>query len=1012
VQRADRPLPVKGTKQRALLALLLLDANNVVSVERLVDGLWDDPPDTALTALHGHVSQLRKLLEPERPPGDPPRVVVTSPPGYILEVDDGALDLEAFLALTARGRRALESGDARVAGNALRQGLELWRGAALADAGTTSVVVAERRRLEELRLAALEDRIDADLALGRHRAVVPELESLVREHPLRERLTGQLILALYRSGRQTDALATYRTARGTLVAQAGVEPSSELRTLERAVLRQDPSLDPPAPDAGAPQERSAPTPATAHGSRRRSLVAAAVGTGSVLAAVAAWLALSLLGSAGSGQVPANSVALVDGRHGDVVRHAPVGTHPTSIATDANRVWVLNADDQTITRLDRNTGMTRTFAIGRTPTELAAGGGSVWVAIDRGTRLARIDPDTGSIDQEIALASAGVPGGGGTTSAGATIAFGRGTVWAVAPDGRVIRIDARTGRTLGVLDVGATNVTVDGGQVWVVTRGKRVLLIDPRGGSVRRAIQVPATGLTAATKGAGSLWVSDPLDGVVWRIDDAHGRLVMRTVPVAFGAAGIDFGAQRVWTVNPVDSAVLAIDPATNRVVSTVATGNPPQNLVADGDDLWVTVGGTAVGTPEWAVPQPPCGNVVYPGAGSPDRLIVVDAPLGGGSRTNALSLIEGVDAMLQQRGFRAGRFTVGYQFCDDATAQAAGWEVEKCASNARAYADTARVIGVIGAYNSGCSSIEIPIVARGALAMISASNSDPGLTTRSPRSPRAELQRLYPSGSRNYLRVYTPDDVQAAAAAEFVRRLRARKVAVVEEQMDETYAGEVADAFARAARHLGLDVVGTRRWQPGATDGSTATAVAATRPDAVVLAASPTPEVGTLLRRLRAALPPGVPIVAPESFSRVAVTRTAAGDAADGLYVTVSGTPVDRLGARGRQLAERLRRSRPGGSPASVFWGLYGAQAGEVLLDAIARSDGSRASVAARLGETTLGDGIAGPVRFRADGDLVRAPVTILRIGGPGAGTDGHGADFADGASVVALLRPSAALVR
>ena len=1007
------PLPVGGTKQRALLALLLLDANTVVSVERLVDGLWDDdPPETALTALHGHVSQLRKLLEPNRPPGDPPTVVVTSPPGYILKVDDGALDLEAFLVLTARGRSALESGAARAAGDALREGLELWRGAALADAGTTSVVAAERSRLEELRLAALEDRIDADLALGRHRAVVPELESLVRVHPLRERLTGQLILALYRSGRQTDALATYRAARGTLVEEAGVEPSSELRALERAVLRQDPALDLPASDAGAPQERSASAPAPPPRRRRRSLGAGAVAAGTVLAAAAAWLVASLVGGAASGAVPANSVALVDGQRGHVVRHAPVGTHPTSIATDANRVWVLNADDQTITRLDRETGMTRTFAIGRTPTELAAGGGSVWVTIDRGTRLARIDPDTGSIDQEIPLASAGVPGGGGTTSAGTTIAIDRETVWAVGPDGRVIRVDARTGHSLGVLDVGATNVAVGGGQVWVVTRGNRVLLIDPRGGSVRRSIRVPATGLTAATTGAGSLWVSDPLDGVVWRIDDARGRLVMRTVPVAFGAAGIAFGAQRVWTVNPVDSALLAIDPATNRVVSTVATGNPPQNLVTDGDDVWVTVGGTAAGTPDWAVPQPPCGSVVYRGAGSPDRLIVVDAPLRGGSRTNALSLIEGVDAMLQQRGFRAGRLTVGYQFCDDATAQAAGWEVEKCASNARAYADTARVIGVIGAYDSGCSSVEIPIAAQGGLAMVSASNSDPGLTTRSSRSPRAELERLYPSGSRNYLRVYTPDDVQAAAGAEFVRRLRARRVTVVEEQMDATYAGDVADAFDRAARRLGLEVVGTRQWQPGTTDGSTAAAVAANHPDAVMLAAFPTPEAGTLLRRLRALLPAGVPIVTPESFSRVAVTRTAAGDAADGVYVTVSGTPVDRFGARGQRLADKLRRSRPGGAPASVFWGLYGAQAGEVLLDAIVRSDGSRTSVAVRLGETMLGDGIAGPVRFRPDGDLVAAPVTILRIGGQGAGMDGRGADFADGASVVAVLRPSAALVR
>lgn len=221
---------------------------------------------------------------------------------------------------------------------------------------------------------------------------------------------------------------------------------------------------------------------------------------------------------------------------------------------------------------------------------------------------------------------------------------------------------------------------------------------------------------------------------------------MRTVPVTFGATGIAFGARRVWVANPVDAKLLAIDPATNRVISTVATGNPPLNLVVEGNDVWVTVGGTAAGTPGWQGPAS-MRERGLPRSGSRDRLIVVDAPLRGGSWTNALSLIEGVDAMLRAHGFRAGRFTVGYQFCDDATAQAAGWEVEKCAPNARAYANTARVIGVIGAYNSGCSSIEIPIAGQGALAMVSASNSATELTTRSSRSPRAELERLYPSGS-------------------------------------------------------------------------------------------------------------------------------------------------------------------------------------------------------------------------------------------------------------------------
>jgi DNA-binding SARP family transcriptional activator/ABC-type branched-subunit amino acid transport system substrate-binding protein/outer membrane protein assembly factor BamB len=984
----------------------------VVSVERLIDGLWgDDPPETAVTALHVHVSQLRKLLEPDRLSGEPPTVVVTTPPGYALEVEDCALDLEEFLGLTKRARDALGHGDPRTASDALREGLALWRGTPLADAGTSSILVGERGRLEELRFAALEDRIDADLALGLHRELVPELEALVRQHPLRERPTGQLILALYRSGRQTDALAAYRAARRALVAEAGVEPSSALRELEGAVLRQDPSLDLPVPERQSADERLASRAGTRALRRRGPLVAATVAAALVAVAIAAATS-SLFGGDGPRQVPPNSLALVAGRDPHVQRSAPVGAHPTSIAADTNRIWVLNADDQTITRFDRRSGTTRTFAIGRTPTDLVAGDGPVWVTVDRGTRLARVDPETGSIDREVVLSPAPTPEGGATTSAGTTIALGGGTIWAVAPDGRLVHVDARTGRKLGELDVDATNVTVDGDRVWVVARGNRVRLLGARTASVRRGIHVPATGLTAATAGAGSLWVSDPLDGVIWRIDDHGERLVMRTVPVAFGVAGIAYGNHRIWAANAEDSTLLAIDPEMNAVVSTVATGNPPQNLTVDGDAVWVTVGGTPSASPRWAVAQPPCGNVVYPGHGSPDRLIAVDVPLRGASRANALSLVQGVDTMLREHGFRAGRFTVGYQFCDDATAQAAGWEVEKCASNARAYADTARVIGVIGAYNSGCSSIEIPVAGQGGLAMLSASNSAPELTIRSPRSPRSELERLYPAGSRTYTRVYTPDDLQAAAAAELVRRSGARRVAVVEERMDGTYAGEVADAFVHAARRLALTVVARPRWQPGTNDRSIAAAVAATRPGAVMLAASPTPDTGSLLRRLREVLPAGVPILAPESFSRVSATRRVAGEAADGLLVTVSGIPVDRLGTRGKRFAAELRRARPGGVPTDVFWGLYGAQASEVLLDAIARSDGRRSSVVAGLRSTRLPAGVAGPVRFRADGDLVGAPVTVLRIGERGPGMDSRSDDFADGATVVAVIRPNAALVR
>jgi DNA-binding SARP family transcriptional activator len=231
-----RSLPLGGAKQRALLALLLLHANEVVSTDRLLDDLWgDEPPGSGATALRVRVSQLRKALDP----GD---VLVTRAPGYMLRVGPDQLDLFRFERLVGEADGAEPS----LAGAALREALQLWRGPALADVAYEPFAQAPIRRLEELRLVALERRIDSDLALGRQLEAAGELEALVAEHPLRERLQGQLMLALYRAGRQAEALAAYRTARSALVDALGIEPSRTLQELELAMLRHDPALDPTA----------------------------------------------------------------------------------------------------------------------------------------------------------------------------------------------------------------------------------------------------------------------------------------------------------------------------------------------------------------------------------------------------------------------------------------------------------------------------------------------------------------------------------------------------------------------------------------------------------------------------------------------------------------------------------------------------------------------------------------------------------------------------------------------
>lgn len=240
----DRQLSVRGSKQRSLLAVLLLHANEVLSTDRLIDLIWgDDPPDAGATALRVRVSQLRKAL------GAAGSAIVTQAPGYALRLEDEQLDLRRFERLVAHAADA----PPEAAAEQLRHALGLWRGAPLAEFSYDDFAQAAIARLEELRIGVIEMRIDADLVLGRHRDAIPELEALVGEHPLREGPTRQLMLALYRSGRQADSLAVYRVCRARLVDELGIEPTPALQALERAILQQEPSLD---LEPVAPPERS------------------------------------------------------------------------------------------------------------------------------------------------------------------------------------------------------------------------------------------------------------------------------------------------------------------------------------------------------------------------------------------------------------------------------------------------------------------------------------------------------------------------------------------------------------------------------------------------------------------------------------------------------------------------------------------------------------------------------------------------------------------------------------
>ena len=270
---AGRELDLGGPKQRATLALLVLQPNTLVPANRLIDGLWGErPPASAANLVQGYVSGLRKTLGRT--------AIETRGVGYILHVDKGALDLQEFELLANEGGRHLESGRFDEASRALGGALALWRGAAFADLADESVLDIAITRLEELRVLALERRIEADLARGRHNDVVAEIEFLIAEHPLRERSRGLLMMALYRSGRQAEALDAYRAARATLVDELGIEPGEWLGELHAAILRQDASLTPPH------------TPDVRHTATRRAILVAVLAPAltETLASIAAPLA--------------------------------------------------------------------------------------------------------------------------------------------------------------------------------------------------------------------------------------------------------------------------------------------------------------------------------------------------------------------------------------------------------------------------------------------------------------------------------------------------------------------------------------------------------------------------------------------------------------------------------------------------------------------------------------------------------------------------------------------------
>ena len=621
VVQADRPVALGGGKQRALLALLLLHANEVVPSERLIDELWGDaPPATAAKSVQVYVSQLRKALRDGHDANGRDGPLLTRSGGYVLELGAGELDLHRFEGAVEEGRRALDGAAPERAAARLRDGLSLWRGEPLQDFSYEPFAQAEIGRLEDLRLVALEARIDADLACGRHAELVGELEMLVADHPLHERLRAQLMLALYRCGRQADALEAYRDARRRLVDELGLEPSPTLQHLERAILDQDDALAAPAPAARSPAEprspRHAPPPASAparppppgpiHERLQRHRVALiAIGAAVLTGALAVAAAQLLSGGDTSGEprivtpLRFNALAGVD-RDDDAIRAAvPVPGRLGRLAAGAGTVWVASDDSRTVSAVDpRTRRVTRTIPAGVFPSDLAAGRDAVWVVDGRRRLLVRIQPAYGRVTGRVRLPGSPrdrAPQSDRFEFDPTSVAVGTGAVWVTDGSARVLRVDPATlARTAAIRTPGAAaGVAAEAGAVWAIASPATVLRIDERTNRITDRIRlVNRSGPDvpypiAVAVGGGFVWVLAGNTATVTKIDPRTAGVVGTTrIGVDRGPSALAAGADATWVANA-DGSLSRIDAATGEMRS-IPVGRGLRDVGLERDAVWVT----------------------------------------------------------------------------------------------------------------------------------------------------------------------------------------------------------------------------------------------------------------------------------------------------------------------------------------------------------------------------------------------------------------------------------------
>jgi len=613
-------------KERLVLGVLLLHANELVSRERLIDELWGEaPPPTARKAVNVYLSKLRKTLSVAGTDH-----ITTASGGYRLNVEPERLDASRMRALVAEAQELVAKGEPERAAERFHEALALWRGPTLAGLQLESRGRDEVAQLDELRLTALMDRIDCDLALARHEQALGELGVLVREHPLRERLRAQQMLALYRAGRQADALEAYAEARRTLVDDLGIEPSEALQRLQQAILRHDPSLEtsegttavngvPPteaAPPLTATDAENGKGPARSRFRPRRWQLALAAIV--ILAGTGA--AAAVLSSSAHAHVISDSLVRIDPHKGTIVSVTPLDAAPENIAVTPTAIWTANFGEATASRYDLRTHKVLSTGAPGAPYNLVADAqGNVWVSsLNNLMTITHFVFGSGGPLQAKHTDRIRVPYPGA-----AAIALGSGYLWAVAgphttfgKDDLVSLVDPASNKVIHHWRIGQETyaIALGDGAAWVTGWGEGfhgVRAARWAGASsltvIRPTTQRPRTyrlehgdSPFAIAYGGGKVWVlmcgcsnvGGP-DQRVLEFDPEKGRVVKRFPVGTRKPNALAFGAGYVWLTDRANASVVRLDPKTGRIRS-IPVGNPRTKAIcgiaATRNAVWVAVG--------------------------------------------------------------------------------------------------------------------------------------------------------------------------------------------------------------------------------------------------------------------------------------------------------------------------------------------------------------------------------------------------------------------------------------